>query len=489
MEIKNTHLKNKGIGAALCVVLSLLALVFIFLDSVSTVYATEHSVDRNPSDSSDSSVSEDTNTYSVSIIDYFTCYQDKSYKNHVCVTNMSMNITLSSNLRPVFVLHEGIGYDGNNWIHLLFCNLDLDSGRLLCDSSDIPMRVVKTSPSTGDLLSETDATFHLVYTNHDFQDLYNVTAPYVTGIPVYKFSDDEYTAVQTPNGCIVEGIADGSRVPFSGSPWIDSDISSDSIPGTFNSSVPAPIIKHADIQYSATATSELYTILFDWEHDVSNIPIEDSEAVLSGLQTEIWVRTPYDSDGSKTTLQKIDSGDISKYFDSATGKFGVSFTDEQIATILSDKIDADYTYILEKVFRDKRKVRFYVRNVKDSDTGLLCSGYSYFDFISTAIEKDITINKNTNEPIDNDGSNDSNSSIEHEGNDGRPSGGGSLPGRGEWTTGDLKDFIDNGFYLTGDNGIVALIGNVLTFIPPVVFDLLFFFLGACVVIAVIKLIF
>ncbi len=467
MKFKSTHLK---IFTAFAVAFLSLTSLFVF-----------------PVNADD----EENITYRVSYIDYFTRYQDKSYNYHIGVTEVSMEITLPSNLRPIFIRYHKIDENGMNWYYLMLYNLDMNSGLLKKNTSTIPAHLVITSPASGEVVQDKDSTFSMSYINHDYEGLFYAAYPDVNGIPVYEYPDDKLQELlsetsHSGNNYYDTDLIDGTKIPTSGQPWF---APSANVEGFFDKTVPIPVVQNADVQYRATANSEMYTLIFDWKHYLSGVAISSSDKLLSGLKTEIWVRCPYNSDGTKTTFQRIKSADLNSFYNSETGSFGITLTDEEMAFAVAESAGVDYNYILEKVIRDRRKIQVYVRNVKQTDSELLSSGYSWFTFLSSNIGKDITINKNTNQTLDVDGANDANSSIDHEGNDGRPSGGGDLPGRGEWTTDDLEDFIGGGFGLAGDNGLIALIGNVITFIPKPIINLLYFFLGACAVIAVIKLVF
>lgn len=58
---------------------------------------------------------------------------------------------------------------------------------------------------------------------------------------------------------------------------------------------------------------------------------------------------------------------------------------------------------------------------------------------------------------------------------------------GNWSIQDLENFVNNGFGLTGNNGLLSLIGNVFYFLPKEFVTVLMFLIGVFAVVAIIKM--
>lgn len=244
----------------------------------------------------------------------------------------------------------------------------------------------------------------------------------------------------------------------------------------------------------------------------------------SDYYAELWADIPtgYDSNGNATynkmCLGIYKASDILKINTVTSGSHNTTDPNDESA-------DYDYTATYGSYYMIKETwstllpmisvdeaasyggITFYLRSAQYlSDTLSLVSDYAYFKANPNDSKYPVIFNGNgQNFDEDGEGNNDEDTDPTTPNSDDVQYIGGTTddPGissdsssggdwnfnmSGEWTVTELEDFINSGFGLAGDNGLLSLIGNTFFFLPSEFVTILMFLIVVIAVVAIIRIV-
>lgn len=456
----------------------------------------------------------------------------------------SYKLTLDKNVYPVAFIMDNSS-DGHVYAKIYLYNADTVTFSYLSGGT-----FTRVLSSDGEVVRKWEdiSVTDYVPVSGDFVDPRGCPAPVFSGLPVYILSNEDASRMRPSEwNLIASKLSNGELEHYSGfEPWSDSNYyKRDSIYAP--STVKGPYVLSATMAYiEAGLTSsykyEKWSGAPDYEYQIKfRIGDDTKNLAPDSYYTELWASVPVIDELTGEVISHrfvfINSYKTSELYKRDLYTIQNSTVEGHI--VPEQSVDKGFHYEINDVWSTTfgkfisassagsyGGITVYLRNAiysyGGSDTlSSLVSDYAYFNYNpkntyldaegnyrKVVIDRPTDIHQHTGGTFDekNPDNNDKKNDVVKDNNDsstiivtdnsssgsGNGSGGNSggmyIPS-GKWNASQFAEWVNNGFGLLGDNGIITLVGKLFSWLPSDIFNLLMWGVFCGVIIAVIKLVF